>query len=344
MEDQNNGYRTYIAIGFTIGITCVAIFLRLLARKVQKLALGWDDYTIVLGAILTVVTAGLWARGVESGFGRHLLTLSSTELVEYSKIDFIIYQTNGAALTLIKISILLFYVRIFDTRHFRPRVYIVGALVIAWFFANMFTALFQCNPIKKAWLPTLPYGHCINPLTYVKGVQTANITLDVIILALPVSGVWRLQMPISRKIGVAGIFLLGGLSVVIAIIRMTVILRANLEDITWYTSIASWTCVEPGVEVLSASLPAMAPFLRGRRFLSELGSSLRGMFSSSKRSKSNGDSGFRKFDEPSRLSDPERNPWGTSTAEVRHEVRDGASEIVPLHAIRVTDCVNIGRS
>ncbi|KAI9694169.1 MAG: hypothetical protein M1822_003440 [Bathelium mastoideum] len=344
MGSQNHGYRTYIAVGFAIGITCIAIFLRLLARKVQKLALGWDDYTIFLGAILTILTAGLWARGVQYGYGRHLLTLEPNEIVEYSKVNFAIYQTYGTALTLIKISVLLFYVRIFDTRQFRLRVYIVGALVIAWFFANMFTAIFQCNPIKKAWLATLPYGHCINPLTYIEGAHGANIVLDVIILALPVSGVWRLQMSMSRKIGVAGIFLLGGLSVVIAIIRMAVIVRAKLEDITWYTSIASWTCVEPGIEVLSASLPAMAPFLHGRRFLSELGSSLRGMFSSSKRSKSTGDSGFRKFDEPSRLSDSEHNPWGTSTAEVQHEVRDGASEIVPLHAIRVTDCVNIGRS
>ncbi|KAI9710159.1 MAG: hypothetical protein M1820_002961 [Bogoriella megaspora] len=128
LKSQNNGYRTYIAVGFTIGITCIAIVLRLLARKVQKLALGWDDYTIILGAILTIVTAGVWAWGVERGIGRHLFTLEPDEIIDYFKADFIIYQTHGLALTAIKISVLAFYIRIFDTPQFRLRVYLVGVL------------------------------------------------------------------------------------------------------------------------------------------------------------------------------------------------------------------------
>ena len=41
--------------------------------------------------------------------------------------------------------------------------------------------------------------------------QGCNAALDVIILALPVSGVLKLQMSKSRKAGVVAIFLLGGL-------------------------------------------------------------------------------------------------------------------------------------
>lgn len=51
MSSENRSYLTSIAIGFAISITCIAIILRLLARKVQKLALGADDYVIIVGAV-----------------------------------------------------------------------------------------------------------------------------------------------------------------------------------------------------------------------------------------------------------------------------------------------------
>ena len=51
MSFENHSYRIQIAIGFAIPITCIAVFLRLLARHVQRLALGVDDYVIVLGAV-----------------------------------------------------------------------------------------------------------------------------------------------------------------------------------------------------------------------------------------------------------------------------------------------------
>lgn len=34
-----------------IPITCIAVFLRLLTRRVQQLALGADEYVIMVGAV-----------------------------------------------------------------------------------------------------------------------------------------------------------------------------------------------------------------------------------------------------------------------------------------------------
>lgn len=38
-----------------------------------------------------------------------------------------------------------------------------------------------------------------------------NIVIDVLILALPVPIVWQLHLETSKKIGVLGLFMLGGL-------------------------------------------------------------------------------------------------------------------------------------
>lgn len=48
----------------------------------------------------------------------------------------------------------------------------------------------------------------------------------VIILALPVYNVFKLQMPTSRKVAVIGIFLLGSLVVVAGIVRLAYVIEA----------------------------------------------------------------------------------------------------------------------
>lgn len=131
-------------------------------------------------------------------------------LLIFPQVNYVEYQIYGIAVTLIKMSILLFYRRIFVIPQFRLRINIVGVMVMVWFLANSFLSAFQCTPIEKAWLVLIP-GKCIDPLKYILGVHTTNLALDIIILPLPVSAVWRLQMSLAKKISVAGIFLLGGL-------------------------------------------------------------------------------------------------------------------------------------
>ena len=48
---DDKSYLTKIAIGFSIAITCIAVALRVLARKLHKIAIGADDYAIIVGAV-----------------------------------------------------------------------------------------------------------------------------------------------------------------------------------------------------------------------------------------------------------------------------------------------------
>ena len=87
---------------------------------------------------------------------------------------------------------------------------VVGFFVIAWGIANNLLSLFQCTPIHKAWDIEQP-GHCYDAYTITKTIQSLNIVLDVVILALPISAISQLQMSRGRKASVIVIFLLGGL-------------------------------------------------------------------------------------------------------------------------------------
>lgn len=116
------------------------------------------------------------------------------------------------SVALLKLSLLALYFRIFPTREFKLATYILSGLIILWCIALNCVAIFQCNPVKKSWLPTSP-GTCIDLKAAFIGNAIPNIITDVVILLLPVRQIWKLQMRPAQRISLIAMFLLGGLCV-----------------------------------------------------------------------------------------------------------------------------------
>lgn len=137
-----------------------------------------------------------------------LLTIAI--VIKYSYIAGIIY---GATVFIIKLSILLQYLRIFvPTR--RSDFMFWGCHVVIWinflfYVAITFTGIFLCHPREKYWNVLISTGHCANPYIANIVVAAMNSFSDFVILLLPQGVIWKLQMPLKRKIGVSAIFLTG---------------------------------------------------------------------------------------------------------------------------------------
>ena len=163
--------------------------------------------------------------------------------------------------------------------------------MVAWLIANNVASLFQCQPLRRAWQKEVP-GHCINYEIFFIGTEVPNLVLDVVVLALPLSAVFRLQMSTAKKVSVGGIFLLGGLSIVIGIVRLVVLVERDFADMTYNTGVCTWATLEPAIEVLSACLPTLAPLLHMRP---KLGTSLRYPLQLQKRSRPSASSGKKRY-------------------------------------------------
>lgn len=74
-----------------------------------------------------------------------------------------------------------------------------------------FGGAFQCTPVFYLWDRSIPGGYCMNFIAFAMFTAIFNIVIDVLILALPVPIVWQLHLETSKKIGVLGLFMLGGL-------------------------------------------------------------------------------------------------------------------------------------
>lgn len=112
------------------------------------------------------------------------------------------------ALTMIKVSILVQYIRIFPTRHFRCACYAMLCIVVACGTWGVFGNVFLCNPINSFWDTTIQ-GKCMQMSVVWFSTAGLNIGQDLIILFLPVRVIRSLQISRSQKKGLITMFALG---------------------------------------------------------------------------------------------------------------------------------------
>ena len=168
------------------------------------------------------------------------------------------YETLYAvSIMLAKLSILLFYSRIFKEKRFLRWVKILIALVMVDWLAAQLTIILECLPIQALWDPTVS-GTCINLITFFVASGAVNVAIDFAILVLPLPMIWSLEIERHHKYALSGVFLLGSFVVIVAIVRVVVMSQIAIVDITWeFVDAALWTAGEPSIAVTSASLPIL---------------------------------------------------------------------------------------
>ncbi|KAI0396808.1 hypothetical protein F5Y17DRAFT_59876 [Xylariaceae sp. FL0594] len=284
-----NPYPQSVLVGtgvLFIIVPIVAVSLRFYARLTTAARLGPDDWITLPAATLIVALAIVQIiAATAGGLGGHQIRgpdgeqIHTTQLTVYEKTRYA-YEVIGAiGLTLIKLSVLLFFRRIFRVRAFILVNNIVIGLTVAWGISYTFALAFQCVPVSTLWdhfeSDYINY-QCVEVLPFYLSFAYSDLILDVIIFVLPIPHLWNLKMPLRQKLGVAFIFFLGSLVVSIGIVR-TIIYAWVVDfasrrpelwfgDLTWYSSgVLFWHLAENVVGVLCASTPAFAPLFK-RRF------------------------------------------------------------------------------
>jgi hypothetical protein len=120
-----------------------------------------------------------------------------------------------------KSTFILFYRRVLvaDTGNLRDWANILVhsslILVLVWALGLGLTWIFVCTPIRAFW--SFPYGSgegtCLDTWKLNQATSISDLVLDVLILVVPVPMVWRLHLPVMRKIAVLTVFFLGAMLV-----------------------------------------------------------------------------------------------------------------------------------
>lgn len=138
------------------------------------------------------------------------------------------------ALSCVKISILIWYRRIFPNHRLRVFVWILTALSAGWGLAFVIADLLGCTPFHSFWNP-IPSQHCLSGggSPFVIANAVTNIAIDIPIMALPIPMIWNLQLRKGKKWGLRAVFLIGALSV------HTCLSMASDSDRTYSVIVAS---------------------------------------------------------------------------------------------------------
>ena len=145
---------------------------------------------------------------VSIGLGRHISQIPGphTRLSKLLIVNLILFNTG---FTVARLSVLLFYVRIFRSVHtYRMVFWAVGSLIIGSCIATNFLAIFSCTPIHKAWDPATP-GHCLDPSRTFLGSNILNFLIDIILLVIPIPMIWKLSLSTSSRVGLIVVFCSG---------------------------------------------------------------------------------------------------------------------------------------
>lgn len=123
----------------------------------------------------------------------------------------ICYVTYGATFVVTKVSILLFYIRVFPLRGLRIACAIVGCLAITLGMSICIVGGLMCRPLAYTWNKNIVGGKCLprHAIFYIPAVPT--LLLNAVIVCLPMPTIWRLQMKRAHRIAVIAVFALGAM-------------------------------------------------------------------------------------------------------------------------------------
>ena len=128
--------------------------------------------------------------------------------IEQCRYAILILTTLNAGI--VKISIVLFYRRLFPVQSFKiASRFLIGFLVL-WTITFVSAMAAQCTPPHYAWdLFEFEYSlKCMNVLAMYQGMAYSDLILDVVVLAFPIPMVVSLRLPWNKKIKVIDTLLL----------------------------------------------------------------------------------------------------------------------------------------
>ncbi|KAI1414723.1 hypothetical protein F5Y13DRAFT_197276 [Hypoxylon sp. FL1857] len=166
----------------------------------------------------------------------------------------------AASLGLIKISVILMFMRLFFDHRFRFAAKATIALTIAWVLLTILVELLICQPIEMNWNFRKPTGTCGDQKAALVSVGVVNVINHLAILMLPMPMILQLGTEIRYKIATVCIFSIGILTLIFGVIRLYTVLQVDFTDVS-YTAVQTilYGTSEAGVAIVVSNCPLIRP-------------------------------------------------------------------------------------
>ncbi|EOA87612.1 hypothetical protein ACJQWK_08728 [Exserohilum turcicum] len=252
-------------------ISWLFVAFRLHTRLIVLREPGLDDLFVALAAVFHLVSTIAFLCCTNYGLGKHLIFVLG--MIQPTMMW--LYITNGAYNTttgLIKISLLLQYLRLFREGIRRIVCIVLLVMVICWAMAFAFMAWFPCFPVSGFWDRTKAakcYGYGYRSTLETKHLMLAfsatNMIFDVSIFAIPLTEYFRKDLRRRQVLAMTGLFTLGAIAVMMAILRLWSTFKHNASSaqsfdfVWWYPEVLIISSLEVSFAIMCASMPIFWP-------------------------------------------------------------------------------------
>ncbi|KAK0624311.1 hypothetical protein B0T14DRAFT_428371 [Immersiella caudata] len=274
-ERANYLARVHTGVCSVLLALCLVPFIaRFYTRTRPVMRLGWDDFFIAVGFALVITDFTLlqFEMALQPG------PISIPTVTHAVKLAYLAIPIWVAAMTSIKISVVLTLLRIPVNRIWTFSLYFIAALQVTYFIGNFAFSFAQCRPLAAVWDPVLaadPTSHCLGASAtritsnVSSGVNTAT---DLALSLAPMVVLWKLRRPMRERILVCALMAVGLLASASSLVKAVIIQEWGNPDVDGWAlaeSIATWTVVEQELAVIAACSPSLKGPLQ--RFLGKLG-------------------------------------------------------------------------
>ncbi|KXH33489.1 hypothetical protein CSAL01_11509 [Colletotrichum salicis] len=184
--------------------------INLASHTVRKEDLTCSDLQVFAMAMFTATMIS-----AHSGFGRHHQDVSISDYEQFLKLTIATSATYSYGLALAKMSFAVLYIRMLPDR----RLVMMNKAIILFLccqaIEESLIPIFQCKPIAKAWTV---------------GMEGSCLDLPVLWWSGPIPTLWKLQLPLVKRLGLIAMLSLGLLVVAISVIRMHSVTEMGIDD------------------------------------------------------------------------------------------------------------------
>jgi hypothetical protein len=222
---------------------------------VARAEISWDDWTVLAAQVTAVASAVITVFGtVKHGLGQDIWALQPEEITEMLKYFYIMAVMYFTQVTLLKLTLTFFYIRVFPGAGVQRILWGTVVLISLWGFTFIVTAIFQCQPIHYFWTKWdgLHQGRCVDVNAIANSNAGLSIALDFWILGIPLWQLKGLKMNWKKKVGVAAMFCVGTFVTVVSILRLTALVHfAASSNASWeFYDVSVWSTVEIAVGIM----------------------------------------------------------------------------------------------
>jgi len=178
------------------------------------------------------------------GLGQDIWTVPFDNITAILKVYYFDEDLYLTCLPLVKISMLLFYLRIFPQKWFRISCFVTMGACAGYAIAFLLVSVFQCRPISFAWThwhgETSGVCNDINAQGWTSA--AINVVLDVIVLGLPLPVIAKLELNKRKKALFLLMFSVGFLVTIVSILRLQVLASFGGDNFTCKLLLRNTTC------------------------------------------------------------------------------------------------------